>query len=394
MGLKVVNARVVRPQGVLEHAAISIEDGKIVSINEGVNNYTSDGADVIEANGKVVMPGIIDLHTDAMDVEIIPRPGADFPIEVAFHELERKMAGCGITTTFHSMYMGYEAAEKNARSKYHREEVFERVYQCAQRATHINNKIHLRYELPGTYHYNLVLETVAKGYVDLLSVMDHTPGQGQVKPERFIQFKMRQEEISREAAEQLLAEEQSREKINGSKLIHLINCAKDRDIPVASHDDDSIEKVEQFFKMGVNISEFPINTAAAQRAKELGMWTVGGSSNILRGGSLSGNMDMIAGVEAGLIDAICSDYYPPSILHSIFKLHREGILSLHEAVNLATLNPAKTVGLDNSIGSLEEGKNADLIIVDNASSFPVVTHTIVNGNVSSQHQLQPLNEFV
>lgn len=392
--LNILNGKVVTPEGVLDACTIVIKNGIIHSLSNEVSDQEDiESESTIDANGCYVLPGIIDLHTDAMDVEIIPRPGADFPIEVAFHELERKMAGCGITTAFHSMYMGYEAAEKNARSKYPREEVFERVYRCAQQATHINNKIHLRYELPGTYHYDLVLETIEKGYVDLLSVMDHTPGQGQVKSERFIEFKVKHEEMSREDAVQLLAEEQAKDRIGGEKLVHLINCAADKNIPVASHDDDSIEKVEKFFEMGVNISEFPINMEAAQRAKELGMWTIGGSSNILRGGSLSGNLDMTEGVKSGQIDAICSDYYPPAILHSIFKLYREGVLPLHEAVHLATLNPAKTVGLDGSIGSLEKGKNADLIIVDNRHNLPVVTHTIVNGHISSQHQLQPIKEL-
>ncbi|MEM9338353.1 MAG: alpha-D-ribose 1-methylphosphonate 5-triphosphate diphosphatase [Bacteroidota bacterium] len=390
MKLTITNAKVVTPLETRADSSVHIKNGKIEAIGGPSSVDTEETT--LDAQGAFLMPGIIDLHTDAMDVEIIPRPGADFPIEIAFHELERKMAGCGITTVFHSMYMGYEEAEKRARSKYSREEVFERVYQCSKRATHINNKIHLRYELPGTYHYDSVVDCLEKGYVDLLSVMDHTPGQGQVQSERFIQIKMR-DGWSREKAESELQKEQSRDRIAGQKLTELIDFALERQVPVASHDDDSIEKVEAFFDMGVGISEFPINTEAARRAKELGMETVGGSSNILRGGSLSGNLGVTDAIKAGLIDSICSDYYPPSILHSIFKLEREGILSLSDAVNLASRNPARAVGLDHLTGSLEVGKNADLILVNVENEMPIVTHTIVNGHLTNQCQPQPQKEL-
>ena len=98
-------------------------------------------------------------------------------------------------------------------------------------------------------------------------------------------------------------------------------------------------------------------------------------------------------VQEGLIDAICSDYYPPSILHSIFKLYHEQVLPLHEAVNLATLNPAKAAGIHGTHGSLEEGKNGDLIVVDIENGFPIVTTTVVNGHISSQHLPQPKKEL-
>lgn len=391
--LTIFNANVVTPHAILENASVEIRNGKITAIQTDVSNLAVIANDsMIDAKGSYVIPGIIDLHTDAMDVEIIPRPGADFPIEVTFHELERKMAGCGITTVFHSLHMGYEAAEKESRSKYSREEVFETVWKCAQQSTHINNLIHLRYELPGVYDYDNVMSLINKGYVDLLSVMDHTPGQGQVKSERFIQFKMKKEGISKEEAEELMEKEQSRERIEGQRLKDIINTAKSKGIPVASHDDDTKEKVDQYFEMGVTISEFPINTEAAERAQKLNMSTIGGSSNILRGGSLSGNLDMTEAIKMELIDAICSDYYPPSILHSIFKLYKEGVLPLPEAVNLATINPARIVGMHDKIGSIEEGKNADILIVNTESGLPKVTHTIVNGHVSSQLHSQPQNE--
>jgi alpha-D-ribose 1-methylphosphonate 5-triphosphate diphosphatase len=76
---------------------------------------------------------------------------------------------------------------------------------------------------------------------------------------------------------------------------------------------------------------------------------------------------------------LCSDYYPASILHSVFRLHAAEGMALHEAVNLATLHPAQSVGIDEETGSLEAGKQADLLVVRLQDNIPMVTHTMVGG---------------
>ena len=391
MNLTITNAKIITPGEILPKATIKVSDGKIAYLDESGDQSPSENT--IDAQGKIVMPGIIDLHTDAMEHEIIPRPGADFPIEVAFLELERKMAGCGITTVYHSMHLGYKSAELNSRSKYKREDVFNKVYYLACQNTHINNKIHLRFELTGTYHYQQTIDLLNAGKIDLLSVMDHTPGQGQYQRDWFIKERMNTGKSQQEAEEELL-QRLNQEKIEGERLQFLIDTGVNHKIPVASHDDDTPEKVQKLFEMGVRICEFPINLATSRKAKALEMYTIGGGSNILRGGSLSGNLNVLDGIRKNLIDAICSDYYPPSILHSIFKLFNDNILPLHQAVNLATLNPAKAVGLEAEIGSIEVGKNADILIVDIMDNLPLVTHTIVNGNVTSNHQIQSKKKAV
>jgi alpha-D-ribose 1-methylphosphonate 5-triphosphate diphosphatase len=144
--------------------------------------------------------------------------------------------------------------------------------------------------------------------------------------------------------------------------------------------------------MGVNICEFPINLETAEHAINLGMHVVGGASNILRGGSLTGNASMTEAVTKGVVDTLCSDYYPPAILHSIFKLHQQEGLTLPDAVKLASLHPAKAAGIASQTGSIEEGKDADLLIIKMIDNIPMVTHTIVRGNVVSQAALKAPKE--
>jgi len=146
--LLINNTTVVTPGGVLNNASVLVEHGIITHIAPQIDEKAA--ATIIDGDGAILMPGIIDIHTDAMDAEIVPRSGADIPIEIAFRELERKMSGCGFTTVFHSMHIGYSSAEIHSRSKYSRNEIFETVYKASRGDTLINNKIHLRFEAPPT----------------------------------------------------------------------------------------------------------------------------------------------------------------------------------------------------------------------------------------------------
>ncbi|MBC7921476.1 MAG: alpha-D-ribose 1-methylphosphonate 5-triphosphate diphosphatase [Ferruginibacter sp.] len=391
----IYNARVVTPERVLERGAVYVADGVIGEVTEGypgrLPENTPAGPARIDAQGKLLLPGLIDLHTDAMDVEIVPRRGADFPIEVAFRELERRMSGCGITTVFHSLHLGYRAAEIISNSKYRREEVFEGVYQAARKRTLVHNLIHLRFELTGTWDYDLACGLIERGYVSLLSIMDHTPGQGQFGMEAFLAASVRGG-MSREEALEKLAEKRALPQLTPPQLATMIGLARDRSVPVASHDDYTPEKVRQMHRAGVRVCEFPITLEVAREAKRLGMSVVGGSSNVLRGGSLSGNLNVLDGIRAAAIDSLCSDYYPPSLLHSVIKIAREGVLSMPEAVKLATLHPARAAGIADRTGSIEPGKHADLLLVDVVDGLPLVTHTIVNGHLAAQATLQPQPE--
>ncbi|HEV2479422.1 MAG TPA: alpha-D-ribose 1-methylphosphonate 5-triphosphate diphosphatase [Puia sp.] len=371
------NAQVVTPYTVIPNGSVWVEGDRIRQVGTTITEPGSSIAKVIDAGGAYVMPGIIDIHTDAMDVEIVPRPGADIPVAVAFRELERKMCSCGITTVYHSLHLGYEVAELVSHSKYSRADVFNLVHGCGQRPTLIRNKIHLRFELGGVGAYEQCLELIRGGYIDLLSVMDHTPGQGQWSKESFKRHVMAKGKTEEEFEEELM-ERMRRPKIEGDRLETLVRVARQCGLPVASHDDDTVEKVDAMLALGVSICEFPINMETARYAMQMGMHVAGGASNILRGGSMSGNLDMTTAVREGAVDVLCSDYYPAAILHSVFKLHRQG-MPLHEAANLATLHAAESVGLEQELGSLEIGKTADLLIVRLQDELPMITHSMVDG---------------
>jgi len=159
-----------------------------------------------------------------------------------------------------------------------------------------------------------------------------------------------------------------------------VNKTRRNSIPIASHDDDTAEKVDVMHQMGTKISEFPVTLEAAKRAKELGMVVSMGAPNVVRGGSSTGNLSAIEVINDGLADVLCSDYSPQSMLYAPFVLAKKGLLRLSEAVNMVSLNPAKAIGMD-TIGSIEVGKRADMVIIDEMDGIPLVLKTIVNGRL-------------
>ena len=137
-------------------------------------------------------------------------------------------------------------------------------------------------------------------------------------------------------------------------------------------------------QIGVNISEFPITIEVAKEAKKKGFYTVVGAPNILLGGSHSGNMSAAEAILNDCADILCSDYYPQALLHSIFIMYHKHGVSLPEMIKKVSLNPAKAMQIDKEYGSLEAGKRADVLIVDELDGYPVITHVLVDGRTTSR----------
>lgn len=377
----ITHAHLVTPTTEIPDGALVVDDGRIVALGPAgsLDPTLLEGAAVVDVDGAYVLPGLVDLHTDTLEKEITPRPAADFPVEIAVQELDRKMVACGITTVYHSVHIGYADKERLDRSRYSRRDVVDGVRRMAAAHTLARTRIHLRYEVVG--HGVEVLGTVEAllddGHVDLLSFMDHTPGQGQYSRGRFL-ARREAEGVSPDEVERELVALQARPRVELATLGRVAARALARGVPVASHDDDTEEKVHQMRDLGVTISEFPVTMTAARAAKAADLVVLGGASNVLRGGSLTGNLDVTAGVVARMVDGLCSDYYPPAMLHAAFKLARAGVVTLPQAVQLVSTVPAHAAG-DTTTGALAPGRDADLIVVQMHDGRPVVHQTFVRG---------------
>lgn len=349
-------ARVVLKTEVIEDATILIEDDVIAAINPSSGN----GAEIIDLKGQTLIPGMIDLHCDALEKEVEPRPNVHFPLDFASAQADKRNAAAGVTTVFHALSFANE--ELGVRNNTFAASVARAVHAWNPHGL-IDNRVHCRYEVTDPTAPEVLLELMDADEMHLLSVMDHSPGQGQFKDiAAFRDYLSRTYKKSETELDSLVAKKLAQAEGAMDRILTLVDAAKARNIHVASHDDDTPEKVETLHRLGVGISEFPINLESAQAARERGMSTVFGAPNILRGKSQSGAVRALDAVLAGVADCLCADYHPATLIVAVFRLPELAGIGLPDAVRLVSANPARAAGLDDR-GEIAVGKRADLVAV-------------------------------
>ncbi|WP_419871794.1 alpha-D-ribose 1-methylphosphonate 5-triphosphate diphosphatase [Candidatus Pristimantibacillus sp. PTI5] len=382
--LLITNGKVVLPNQIAEGAVAAVE-GRIDAVLLGKSAIGSwlkqhSGAAVIDAEGQYIMPGLIDIHCDAIEKEVQPRPGTLFPLDMALMEFERKLPVHGITTMYHSLSLGVGLS---LRGDHLLTGMVEHINDYRSKRSVIRNRIHLRYEVSHLAGMPIVKRFLNEKAIDYLSFMDHSPGQGQYRePGSFERYVMKNQGVSMDEVRVIVEDLiQRREQVNVEQLQELSGLAAKQGVAIASHDDDSAQKVEESIGYGVSVCEFPINLDTARHAADRGLHVCVGAPNVVRGASHDKNLKAADAIAAGAADILCSDYHPSSMLTAVFKLAEQGVAALPAAVRMASLHPAKALGAGDELGSIEQGKAADLIIVDRYEGLPWVTHTIVGGQV-------------
>ncbi len=374
MKLGIINGQIITPDGVIEKGCVGIEDGRIIDIRDTLPDTSGN---VIDANGGYVMPGIIDINGDDMETAISQRPSSRFPADFALLQLDRSNAVCGITTKLHAI--AYFKDELKGRHVCLSKEIAKSIAHCRY-GLQTHHFLHVKCEI--STDLEDVLEVIESPLVKLVSLIDHTPGQGQFSdPEQYREYYKRIYGLSDFEIDGIIRKKPGHANTKVKNMREVARKALAKWISIASHDDDSSQKVELVHSIGARISEFPVTLDAANRSRELGMTICMGAPNVVLGRSTSGNLSSVQAVTAGLVDVLCSDYNPASMLYSPFILWKQGILSLPDAVKMVTLNPAKAVGMDYATGSIEIGKRADILVVTEQMGIPVVARTIVSGEV-------------
>lgn len=381
MKILIKNAAVVLEDCIKEQASLVIEDDVITSLCESVQDEEFD--EVYDVEGKYVMPGMIDIHSDMIEGYIQPRSTAIMDFTMGLMEAERSLVMNGITTMFHSISMYRDGTwdVKEIRKAPQVKKLAALIAQYQENVRLIRHRYHLRYEIDNIACYEEVKNMVEDDLVDLISFMDHSPGQGQYKNLEIYRKHMPEEgtNISDEEFADLIRREMTKDMVSYEALKELADLAHSKGISIASHDDDTTEKLKVNHELGVAISEFPITLDVAKEAVKQGFKTVLGAPNILLGGSHSGNLSAVDAIREGAASVLVSDYYPQALLQSVFKLYHEKELTLWEAVKLVTKNPAEAVGLEQSIGTITPGKKADLLVVNDIGEFPVIEKVFVDG---------------
>jgi alpha-D-ribose 1-methylphosphonate 5-triphosphate diphosphatase len=329
----------------------------------------------IDARNLLVLPGIVDLHGDAFERQMMPRAGVDFPIDVALADSDRQAISNGITTVFHATTCSWEPGLRSAENARGLMEAIER--QRPQFAA--DTRFHLRHET-----YNLAAEHeisrwLSEGRVDLFAFNDHMDGTvaDLAKPRKRNRM-VERTGLSSEDFDQLVARVVSRAADVPASVSRLAAVARAAEVRMLSHDDATPAMRQAFRELGADIAEFPVNEETARAAASHGDAIVYGAPNVVRGGSHTGwtrASDMIA---KGLCSVLASDYYYPAQLLAAFRLAADGVLPLAQAWDLVSAGPARATGLSDR-GVLAEGRRADILLVDDSAALRPRLIAVISG---------------
>ncbi len=374
--LLLTNGRVVTPQRLIEPGTVVVEAGRIVEVVE--RTYPT-GPLTWDMRGNFILPGVINLHDDGYERALQPRQGVFLPAALVFHHMEWALAASGITTIYHAVSFD-EGLFLRERTIAQAEQMASDLLTFNQADfAQLHHRILYRCDLRSAGSFNSIIKAIndplaaASSYY--VSLNDHSPGQGQYARKQFEQrlwdLKVQTEHARVEQLEQ------------AAQLVK-----RSPAVIIASHDDDSAATVDTLYELGVRVSEFPVNREAAQRAKDLGLPVIVGAPNIVRGGSHTNNVSALELIEARLADVLVADYAPSTLLHAVFMLVEQRVLSLVEAVRLIATNAASVVGLEQETGSIAPGLAADIIVVEARSNplLNLVQLMLVNGRVY-HHQM-------
>src|ERR1700753_1768614 len=367
--LLIGNARIVLADRVIARGWVAAANGRIAEFGEGA---APAGAE--DAGGNIVMPGMIELHTDHLEAHYVPRPKVFWNPIAAVVSYDGQLATSGITTVLDSLRVWREdgAEDVDGRAGVLAEAITAAREQDLLRAEHF---LHLRCEIPMPDVVEEAKELVGRPDVRLMSLMDHTPGQRQFRDEGKLRDYYRGKGAGMTDAELdvLFAKRFAYQKAYAATNMRaIVALAHERGIPLASHDDTTAENVTDAIRDRVSVAEFPTTMEAARGLHGAGIDILMGAPNVVRGGSHSGNIAAVDLAHEGLLDILASDYVPSSLLMGGLQLpKRVSAIDLAAAVRTVTKTPAEAVGL-NDRGEIAVGKRADLIRVHVARDIPVV----------------------
>jgi len=357
------NARIVLADRVIEHGWIAFADGKVAEVGEGDAPWIRE-----DAGGDLVMPGLIELHTDHLEAHYVPRPKVYWNPLAAVISYDGQLATSGITTVLDSVRVGREDETDETM-------LIEAIASARDsgllRSDHF---LHLRCEIPMPDVIETLEQLIGRADLRLMSLMDHTPGQRQFRDEEKLRQYYRGKSGKTDAElDALFAQRLANQtEYAETNLRAVVALAHKHAIPLASHDDTTDENVADAIRDGVSVAEFPTTMEAARGVHQAGIGVLMGAPNVVRGGSHSGNIAAVDLAREGLLDILSSDYIPSSLLMGALQLPKHvPAIDLASAIRTVTKAPAEAVGL-NDRGEIAAGKRADVIRVHVAGDVPVV----------------------
>lgn len=393
MTLQTFEGATVYLPGEIAETSVTIADGRIAEIGGTVRGET------IDARGLILAPALIDVHGDAFERQLMPRTGVYFPLDAAVLETDRQLAANGIATAYHAITLSWEPG---LRSVDRARELMQAMMDLAPRLL-VENRVQLRWETFAFEALELIEWALKASLLPSIAFNDHTSmtmraydlaiqdRHFELSP-NFSIAALDDERMKKRTASKahragmadedyikLLGEVWERRDQVGATVARVAAAGRAAGAPMLSHDDTRAETRNWYRGLGALTSEFPMVLEAAQAARDAGDTIIFGAPNAARGGSHIGSLSAGDMVEAGLCDALASDYYYPALLAAIERLDREKRADRSRLWSLVSGGAATAMGL-NDRGEIRTGKRADLVLVDwPEAQTPAIRGTWVNG---------------
>ena len=370
-------ARVILEDRV-EVASVRIEGGRITGID-----VARDGASVILARGRLLAPAFVDVHGDAFERQVMPRPGVMVPIETALLETDRQRAANGIATAYHALTLSWEPGLRSVQTGW---EVVRALETLRPRLT-AENRLQLRWETFCREAEPLIAHVLSGPDRPALAFNDHTTSM-LLHPDVVVQDRpfdqvpdypvtsfdaprfqkkmadqARRAHVSSEEYVALLTSVWSRRPEVPTQIARMAALARAHKAPMLSHDDSQAETRGYYRSLGATVAEFPMHDRVFLAARDAGDAIILGAPNAMRGGSHLGSPGAAEMIARGLCDILASDYYYPAMLGAMVRLHAERVAPLPALWKLVSLNPARAMGLTDR-GRIAPGQRADLLLLD------------------------------
>jgi alpha-D-ribose 1-methylphosphonate 5-triphosphate diphosphatase len=363
------NARLVLADRVIDNGWLACVDGLIAEIGDGAPPERG-----LDLGGCLLTPGLVELHTDHLESHYMPRPGVYWDPLAAVISYDAQLATCGITTVLDSLRIWRDESVDETSGE---AEVLAGAIGRAREAglLRADHFLHLRCEVPMPHTVAQAGALIDRDDIRLVSLMDHTPGQRQFRDEEKLRAYYRGKTGGLTDAELDAMMDKRREYSAlhaGPNYARLVEMAQARQLPLASHDDTTLDHVRQSIADGVALAEFPTTVEAAHALHDGDVKVLMGAPNLVRGGSHSGNVSTAELAHAGVLDILSSDYVPASLLLAALQLPAVAPgFTLPMAFATVSRNPAEAVGLGDR-GEIAVGKRADLLQIQLAGTMPVV----------------------
>lgn len=362
------NARLILENEVVT-GTIAFDGNGISAVDQGRSSLPG----AIDVQGDYVAPGLVEMHTDNMEKHFMPRPKVFWPNGLAAALVhDAQMAAAGVTTVYDAICAGTPFSAKDYRKDIFNDVMVSLRQGIAEGVFRIDHRIHMRCELTSPDLLRDIEPYQDDSLVQLVSLMDHTPGQRQWRNiEHLRTYSIGNGKSEAEFEEDVVVRQREGAENVGRNWSAVVEMFRSRGIPIATHDDTTVEHVEAGIASGAVISEFPTTVEAAEAAKQRGLATVAGAPNVVRGGSHSGGVSVAELAEKGLLDGLSSDYVPASLLQAVLKLSDKHDVPLPEAMGMVTWKVADILGLKDR-GHLKPGLRADLVRFKALGATPVL----------------------